>query len=161
MDADGVAEWIQTVLPDKTLAKQYADGLRDGFVDGVTMDTFPMGGDELTDYGIQKMHCRVILANWAKLSAGEGEGASADPPVPPSANAELPPQALPVAQQQPRAKPDIKQVGSLMVHFHELLGEGSNDTLVFRGVHIVGSNLCPVAIKVMKRSQVPEARLRS
>ena len=73
MDADGVAEWIQTVLPDKTLAKQYADGLRDGFVDGDTMDTFPMGGHELTDYGIQKRHCRTILAKWAKLSsAGEG-----------------------------------------------------------------------------------------
>jgi hypothetical protein len=84
MNVDAVAEWIQTVIPDEDLAKQYADDLRGGFVDGDTMDTFPMGGDELTDYGIQKRHCRTILAKWAKLSsAGEGPGASADPPVPP------------------------------------------------------------------------------
>jgi serine/threonine protein kinase len=83
MDVEGVAEWIQTVLPDKDLAKRYADGLRDGLVDGDTMDTFPMGGDELTDHGIQKKHCRFILAKWAKLTAGEGAGASTDPPVPP------------------------------------------------------------------------------
>ena len=83
MDVEGVAEWIQTVLPDKDLAERYADGLRDGFVDGDTMDTFPMGGDELTEHGIQKKHCRFILAKWAKLSAGEGAGSSADPPVPP------------------------------------------------------------------------------
>ena len=82
MDVEGVAEWIQTVLPDKDLAERYADGLRDGFVDGDTMDTFPMGGDELTDHGIQKKHCRFILAKWAKLTAGEGASASADPPVP-------------------------------------------------------------------------------
>jgi hypothetical protein len=84
MNVDGVAEWIQTVIPDKDLAKRYADGLRDGFVDGDTMDSFPMGGNELMDHGIQKKHCRVILVKWALLSAGEEEeGATADPPVPP------------------------------------------------------------------------------
>ena len=54
MDVEGVAEWILTVIPDKDLAERYADGLRDGFVDGDTMDNFPMGGDELTGHGIQK-----------------------------------------------------------------------------------------------------------
>jgi hypothetical protein len=42
-----------------------------------------MGGNELMDHGIQKKHCRFILVKWAKLSEGEEEGASADPPVPP------------------------------------------------------------------------------
>ena len=49
MDPDG-ATWQR----QRTCEAVYADGLRDGLVDGDTMDNFPMGGDELTDHAIQK-----------------------------------------------------------------------------------------------------------
>jgi hypothetical protein len=64
-NAEGVADWLQTEIPGD-LGKQYADGLRDGLVDSDVMDSFPVGGDELTEYGIQKKHCRAILAKWGK-----------------------------------------------------------------------------------------------
>jgi hypothetical protein len=73
--SDAVAAWIQTVIPGD-LGKRYADGLCDGFVDGDTMDSFPLGGHELTDYGIQKKHCRTILARWAKLKSSAPYGGS-------------------------------------------------------------------------------------
>ena len=68
---DEVAEWVKTVVPGET-GQGYADGLREGLVDGNCMDTFPLSGTELTEYGVKKLHCRPILANWAKRNTAVG-----------------------------------------------------------------------------------------
>jgi hypothetical protein len=86
LDVEGVADWLQTVIPGD-LGKQYAAGLRDGLIDSDGMDSFPVGGDELTEYGIEKKHCRAILAKWGKRkSAAVGAGASV-PAVAPTTSA--------------------------------------------------------------------------
>jgi hypothetical protein len=86
LDEEGVATWIQTVIPGD-LGKQYAAGLRDGLIDSDCMDSFPLGGDELTEYGIQKKHCRAILAKWGKRKreASVPVSVTAAPPAAPLA----------------------------------------------------------------------------
>jgi ankyrin repeat protein len=57
--------------------------------------------------------------------------------------------------------PEIKRVGSMSVHLHSVLGEGSNGTRVFKGEHVVGRVCLPIAVKVMKRAEIPAERLKA
>jgi hypothetical protein len=112
LDEEGVATWIQTVIKGD-LGKQYAAGLRDGLIDSDGMDSFPVGGDELTEYGIEKKHCRAILAKWGKrksaaAAAGTGAGAGASvPAVAPAAPMEVP-MAAPMTAPAPAADPKVE-----------------------------------------------------
>jgi serine/threonine protein kinase len=66
MNTEDVAAWISSIFPGE-LGQQYADELREGFVDGDVLNTFKPDGDVLTtDYNIPKKHARVILVKWAK-----------------------------------------------------------------------------------------------
>jgi hypothetical protein len=86
MDYEGVAAWVKSVIPGEK-GQEYADKFRENYIDGDVLDSFPLGGEELTEYGVKKLHCRAILAKWAKRKGADHSNIASAPAPPPHAPA--------------------------------------------------------------------------